>query len=379
MPARRGAEPAALARAPRASARSARRHGRGVVARHEHARLAVDDDVGHAADGARDDGHAGARGFEQRDAQALRAPAGCASRSRPGTSAGRSARKPASTTWPAKPRSASSARSRRSSGPRPKHSTRSCGHSRDELGQQREQPRVALALDELRDDADDERVGGQSERGAQPLARRRVGAVALRVDGARDQRRCARARRPRRASCRSIARDNATTARYGRYLSRASTRRLRRVDAPRQHGRERRRAPPRSRRRDPRRGASARARGRASGASARATSRGSSMTSSSPRIGSATTSAAARRGAELAAWRAEQHVVDAAARQSFEEVAGLGPRRRTDAGRPRCARCASRDHTRRPLIGFALTAARAQLRGGTSSERTISVMRWTFA
>ena len=49
------------------------RHGRGIVARHEHAGLAVDDDVGHAADGARDDGHAGARGFEQREPETLAA------------------------------------------------------------------------------------------------------------------------------------------------------------------------------------------------------------------------------------------------------------------------------------------------------------------
>ena len=78
--------------------------------------------------------------------------------------------------------------------------------SAHELRQQREQPRVPLALDELRDDADDERVAGQSECGAEAVARGGVGTVTLRVDGARYAAPSAPPRRPRRgAAARSRA------------------------------------------------------------------------------------------------------------------------------------------------------------------------------
>ena len=70
VPPRRGSEAQALVgRHEQPAQRS--RHGRRIVARHERARLAIDDDVGHAADGARDHGHAGARSFEQRKPQTL--------------------------------------------------------------------------------------------------------------------------------------------------------------------------------------------------------------------------------------------------------------------------------------------------------------------
>ena len=93
---------------------------------------------------------------------------------------------------------------------------------------------MTLAVDQLRNDTDDERIGWQVERREQSSARRNVGPVTLRVDGARNELGCD----PGGAE---LPHDRARQRDHGSIRPVFDAReqgRLGGVDAPREHGRD---------------------------------------------------------------------------------------------------------------------------------------------
>ena len=214
---------------------------------------------------------------------------------------------------------------------------------------------------------------GKRERRAQPLARRGVGAISLRVDAARDQHDAL----ARDTGVDELPLDRARQRNDGAIRTVLESRergRLRRVDAPREHGRE---SGERRRETAVEIGAAARVHVHEVGLETLQLAR-------EPRQQRDVELAAHRqrahergrgRGAELAARRAEQQVLDAAARQSFEQVSDLG-RAAVEMPAGLDVRDSHASIIRGPASSTCASAYwRQRPRRRTSSERTISVIR----